>query len=81
MTYEQFRNVLYGLSETIINLGGILTGAAIIYYGFRMAFARENESAFLSARKGLTWAILGGLVIFGVWTIINTIHGAVDSLG
>jgi len=53
----------------------------LVWYGLQMVFARGDPTKFSSAKKGLTTALVGAVVIFGVWTIIATVHYFVGALG
>jgi hypothetical protein len=46
-----------------------------------MVMSRGEPAKFAAAKKGLLLAIVGSLVIFGVYTIIQTVRGGVQSIG
>ncbi len=60
-------NLLIAVMSTVAGsiltmFNGILV-VAIIYYGIRMLMASGDSGAFNSARTGITWAILGAIVV------------------
>ncbi len=63
--------------QDIMNAGIILATLAvvamIVYSGFQMATSRGDETKYKKGRETLTYAIYGGLVVFGVGLIVNTI--------
>lgn len=79
-SYENVIAVLNSLVKTVLRIAGFLVIIVIVYHGVRMATAGSNETVYGDARKGLNWAIVGALVIFGVYTIIATVEGLVNSV-
>jgi len=51
----------------------ILVGIAVILSGIIFIFSRGNPTAFTNAKKNLLYVIIGGLVIYGVYTIILSV--------
>lgn len=80
-TYAHLVNVIVALVLILVQIGGILGVGAIIWYGMMMALAGGDVAKFAAARKNLLYAFLGLLIILGVYTIIATVRGAVDSIG
>ncbi len=80
-TYERVLEILDNLVGFILRMSGVAAVIVTIYYGVRMVMAGGDEAAYAKARQGFTWALIGSLVIFGVYTIIATIQGATQSLG
>ena len=78
---------------TIQKVASIITGFAcwatriiipvivifLIYYGLRMILSRGDPTKFNDAKKGLFYAILGIIVIFGTYTIIATVANALGA--
>lgn len=65
--------IFRGLSCWFIRFGIIATGVMMIVYGILFLISKGNPTSFSNARKALGWGIVGGLVIFGVFTIVLTI--------
>lgn len=84
-----------GVDITIQSLFGMVTGVAcwatrfimivmvivIVWYGFQMMSSQGNDTKFTGAKKSLTNAVIGMVVILGAYTIIATVGNAVTSLG
>lgn len=80
-----------GVDLTIQSIFGIITGLAcwftrfalvlmvvmIVLYGIKFMTAQGNPAKLDEAKKSLTWAIVGVLVIMGTYTIIATVANAV----
>ena len=80
-TYDKLIEVANRLVQFILRVAGFAVVGVIVYYGVRMVIAGNDAAKYAEARKGLNYALIGALVIFGVYTIIATIQGAVESLG
>lgn len=69
-------DVVY-LVQRIMNIGIVLATLAIvamiIYAGFKMATSAGDDTGYKKAKSILYQAIWGGLVVFGVGLIVNTI--------
>ncbi len=70
---QKIPKILGGLACWFVRFGLIVTGIAIVAVGIAFALSRGNPTAFSSAKKFLTYVIIGGLVIYGVYTIILTV--------
>jgi crotonobetainyl-CoA:carnitine CoA-transferase CaiB-like acyl-CoA transferase len=84
-----------GVDITIQGLVGIVAGLAcwatrfvmiimvvmIVWYGFQMMIAQGVEAKFTTAKKSLTYAVVGIAVILGAYTIIATVGNAVVAVG
>lgn len=80
-TYDGLMNVVNNLVSFLIRMAGLAVVATIVWYGIRMVTAGGDGAKFQEAKKGLTWALVGAAVIFGVWTIILSIRAFVGSIG
>lgn len=78
--FDRVVAVLNYLVESALLLAGFLAVGAIVWYGLRMATAGGDATAFSKAKSYLIKACIGALIIFGVYTIINSIGGAADTL-
>lgn len=53
----------------------------IIWYGFKMMSSQGSDTKFTAAKKSLTYAVIGILVIMGANTIIATVGNSVVAVG
>ena len=51
----------------------IIFGAMLVIYGLMFFKSRGSPQGMTEARKALTWGLVGGLVIFAVFTIIMSV--------
>lgn len=51
----------------------------IILSGFKMVTAQGDTNQLTEAKRGLIYAIIGGLLILGAFVILDVIRGTVDS--
>jgi len=58
---------VFWVAATLIVIG------FIVWAGVRMVMSRGNDTEFAAAKSALIKAIIGGLVIFGVGIIVNTL--------
>ena len=65
--------ILSGLACYFIRFALILVGIAVILSGIIFIFSRGNPTAFANAKKNLLYVVIGGLVIYGVYTIILSV--------
>lgn len=79
-TYDRLVGLLNYLVEQALFLGGLVAMIAIIFYGLQIAFSKGDSAKLKSARESLTKAIIGAVIIAGVYTIIYTVQGAADTL-
>lgn len=79
-TFEMLMTVVWNLVNFLIWLARVAIGLTLLWFGSKMILARGDETKFAEAKKGLTWAVIGALVIFGAGTIILTLQTFVDSL-
>ncbi len=79
-TYAKLVQIVERLVSFILKVAALAVVITIVYFGVRMVMAGSDTGAYAEARKGLNWALIGALVIFGAYTIIATVKGAVESL-
>ena len=72
-TVQLVPKILAGLACYIVRFGLIAVGLAIILAGIIFIFSRGNPTVFTNAKKNLLYVIIGGLVIYGVYTIILSV--------
>lgn len=72
-TLWQVPLILSRLSCYVFRLAAILFVIWTIYAGIKFILARGNPTAFSEAKKTFFYSLLGGLIIYGVYTIILSI--------
>ena len=66
-------NIVRRLACYFIQFGIIAVVIAFLFYGIMFLKSRGNAQEFGGAKKAITWGVVGGLVIFGVFTIILSV--------
>lgn len=69
--------VLTNVVNWLLGLAGILALLALVWGGIRYITALGNESTAAEAKKIITWAIIGLLVVGGSYAIINTVVNSI----
>lgn len=80
-TYAELKATALALAKTFTELVGLALVIGVVFYGLRMILARGDETAFRTAKTGLTNAMIGTLIVYGAHTIIATLYNAVHSVG
>lgn len=68
--YENLFIMLNKLACYFLWFAIILVSIMMVYYGIMFLMSWGSPQGMQNARKALTWGIVGGLVIFGVFVII-----------
>ncbi|MEZ4114515.1 MAG: pilin [Candidatus Paceibacterota bacterium] len=55
-------------------------GIFLVYSGLRLVMARGNEKDLTDAKKNLLWVIIGGVILFGAWTLVKVLKGTFDEI-
>lgn len=79
LTFDRVIDILLGLTCYAAQLAGLLLIGALAFYGIQIILSRGNPDSFGAAKKSLGWAIVGGIVILGTYTIIATVATAVGA--
>ncbi|MBI1975023.1 MAG: hypothetical protein HYS57_01530 [Parcubacteria group bacterium] len=62
--------------------GSVLIAVIIVLYGaFQMIISAGNASMFASGKKAVTYAIVGVIVVYVAWIVVNTIMVAFANQG
>lgn len=61
------------VANALIAIATIAVVGMIIYAGSKMATARGDDAEYKKGKEMLRQAIIGGIIIFGVGVIVNTI--------
>jgi len=85
-TIDYLLIALNRLACYFIRFGIVAVGVMIIIYGLMFLTSRGNPQSMSGAKAALGWGIIGGLVVFGVFTIILTVsdlagYGATNYTG
>ena len=72
-TVGKLLNLLDGVACWFIRLAIIAAGIMIVFYGILFLTSRGNPQVMATAKKALSWAIVGILVIMAVFTIILSV--------
>ena len=70
---QQLFNILNSLTCYFIQFAIIVFGGMLIIYGLMFFKSRGSPQGMTEAKKALTWGLVGGLVIFSVFTIILSV--------
>src|SRR3989344_5532678 len=65
--------MLRGLACWGIRFAIITVAIMMVFYGILFLKSRGSPQGMTNAKKALTWGLVGGLVIFGVFTIILSV--------
>ena len=66
-------NLFGRLTCYLIQFAVIAVGVAFIVYGIMFLTSRGEAQGFSRSKKAITWGVVGGLVIFSVFTIVLTV--------
>ena len=64
-------------NKVILPVGSVVVVVMIIYSGFLFVTAQGNENKLTDAKKAITHAIIGALILLGSWVIANSIKGTI----
>ncbi len=79
LTLDKLLNIINGLACWLTDFALILIVVAIVFFGVKFLISQGDPGKIGDARKGLTWAVVGTLVILGTYTIIATVTNAINS--
>ena len=71
-----FCDVLDGfaiLTRWILGVSGVIALALFVWFGFKFIISNGNSAVVDSAKKGLVGTVVGLVIIFGGWEIINLV--------
>ena len=72
-TLTWFFTVLGRLTCYLIQFAIVSFGVMLIVYGLMFLKSRGSPQGMTESRKALTWGLVGGLVIFSVFTIVLSV--------
>ena len=65
--------ILSGLACYFVSFALILLVCWMVYSGIKFFLSRGEPTAYGEAKKSFFWTLVGGLIIYGVYTIILTV--------
>ena len=81
ITYDRLVDLAYAIVKVLLQLGEIAAVGFIVYYGLRMVLSKGDPAKFTAARKGLLLALLGGVIVFGAYVLVDSIQAGVKGIG
>lgn len=66
-------NLLKGFACWSIRFAIVTVSVMLVFYGILFLKSRGSPEGMTNAKKSLTWGLVGGVVIFGVFTIILSV--------
>jgi hypothetical protein len=72
-------NLLVGLVCWFLRAAGLLIVLAIVWSGILIIYSQGDKTKYEKGRETLKYALIGALVIFGVFVMINTVAHAVGA--
>lgn len=69
----QIPDIFAGLACYFVQLALILFAIFVIYSGIKFILSRGNPEAYSQARKTFVYSLIGGVIIYLVYTIILTL--------
>lgn len=79
--YPDITSFLLAILNTAIQYGALLIVFFLVYAGFQFVIAQGNSEKIESAKKMLTWIVIGAFVLLGVYVIRAAICGTLTQLG
>lgn len=72
-TIQNLVNLIRRSACYVLRFGIICVAIALVVYGISLIGSRGSPQGFTTAKKSITWGIVGGLIIYGVFTIVLSI--------
>ena len=72
-TLQSVPKIFAGLACYAVRFASIIFVVWMVYTGIRFLLSRGDPTAYGEAKKMFFYSLVGGLVIYGVYTIILTI--------
>lgn len=68
------------LLNIVITIGVPIVALAIIYTGFLFVTAQGKPDKLTTAKKALTFTLIGAALLLGAWVLANAIVGTVEQI-
>ena len=79
--YNTIQDFFQAVLQIAAQIGSILVVMALIYSGFLFVTARGNEEQLTTAKKALTYTVIGAIVVLGAWSFSVAISNTVNTIG
>ena len=79
--YPDITSFLLAILNVAIQYGALLIVFFLVYAGFQFVIAQGNSEKIESAKKMLTWVVVGAFVLLGTYVIRAAICGTLNQLG
>lgn len=79
--YQDITSFLLAILNVAIQYGALLIVFFLVYAGFQFVIAQGNSEKIESAKKMLTWVVVGAFVLLGTYVIRTAICGTLNQLG
>lgn len=77
LSAQSVLNIVMGLTCWFSRVVALLMVLMIIFYSIQIMISRGDTEKFNSGKTGLQWAIVGAIIILGVYSIVATVANAV----
>lgn len=77
---SDFNALLVSLLKIATEIGSIVVVFMIIYCGFLFVTAQGNEEKLTTAKRALTWTLIGAAILLGANAIALAVKGTVTSI-
>lgn len=67
--------------DVVVLIGTPVAAIFIIYSGFLFVIARGDVERLNTAKRSLTWTLIGTAVLLGAWTLSQAISGTIQQVG
>jgi len=78
---EDLDDFIGKVANMVAIVGGVVAVIFIIWSGFLFVSARGNEEKLKTAKKALTWTIIGTAVLLGAYAISQAVIEIITNLG
>ncbi len=81
ITVQSLYGIIAGLACWFSRFSLVLIVMMTVWYGIGFITSQGDPGAFGKAKKGLTYCVIGTIVILGAYTIIATVGNGIQSIG
>lgn len=71
--FVELMMLIHNLVQFTINIAIIAIGASVLYGGVLMITSAGDPGRWDKAREAVTAAVVGAVIIFSAWIVVNTI--------
>lgn len=79
LKFDTIEGFLLGVIDVILVFATPLIVLFIMYAGFKFVTAGGDAAKVTEARKQLTWAVVGGLLVLGARVLLEVIEGTITA--